>query len=179
MRLVDADELKEAMQEHTDYKGYLVCDPEEIIDLAPTVERPYGEWIACSDRLPENINLVLVTWENTNPEPYYKSIKGMKFCGAGHYCNGKWFWESNTCQDYLAEYGRCEWDEMDEAIKVIAWMPLPEPYEKEGDDMSVEKSNMPEFEWVCPCCDGKEYDANSLCLECGCRMISREVKKNE
>lgn len=44
-RLIDADELKEAMNEHTDYKGYLVCDPEEIIDLAPTVERPHGEWI--------------------------------------------------------------------------------------------------------------------------------------
>ncbi len=37
MRLIDADELKEAMREHTNYKGYLVCDPEEIIDLAPTV----------------------------------------------------------------------------------------------------------------------------------------------
>ena len=45
MRLIDADALKEAMNEHTDYKGYLVCDPEEIIDLAPTVEeRPHGEW---------------------------------------------------------------------------------------------------------------------------------------
>ena len=46
MRLIDADELKEAMEEHTDYKGYLVCDPEEIIDLAPTIEeRPRGEWL--------------------------------------------------------------------------------------------------------------------------------------
>lgn len=45
MRLIDADELKEAMEEHTDYKGYLVCDPEEVIDLAPTVERSHGEWI--------------------------------------------------------------------------------------------------------------------------------------
>lgn len=45
MRLIDADELKEAMEEHTDYKGYLVCDPEEIIDLAPTIERQHGKWI--------------------------------------------------------------------------------------------------------------------------------------
>lgn len=45
MRLIDADELKEAMEEHTDYKGYLVCDPEEIIDLAPTIELAHGEWI--------------------------------------------------------------------------------------------------------------------------------------
>ncbi len=45
MRPIDADELKEAMEEHTDYKGYLVCAPEEVIDLAPTIERPHGEWI--------------------------------------------------------------------------------------------------------------------------------------
>ena len=46
MRTIDADALKEAMREHTNYKGYLVCDPEEIIDLAPTIEpeQPRGEW---------------------------------------------------------------------------------------------------------------------------------------
>lgn len=45
MRLIDADALIEAMNDYTDYKGYLVCDPEVIIDHAPTVERPHGEWI--------------------------------------------------------------------------------------------------------------------------------------
>lgn len=45
-RLIDADALKEAIAEHTDYKGYLICDPDVIIDLMPTVEeRPQGEWI--------------------------------------------------------------------------------------------------------------------------------------
>lgn len=44
MRLIDADALIEAMNDYTDYKGYLVCDPEVIIDHAPTVERPHGEW---------------------------------------------------------------------------------------------------------------------------------------
>ena len=44
MRLIDADALKEAMAEHTNNIGYLVCAPEEIIDLAPTVARPHGEW---------------------------------------------------------------------------------------------------------------------------------------
>lgn len=33
-----------------------------------------------------------------------------------------------------------------------------------------------EFELICPNCGGKEYDSNSLCLECGCRMTSREVQ---
>ena len=50
---------------------------------------------------------------------------------------------------------------------------------KEEDSMCTEKSNIPEFEWICPCCGGKDYDANSLCLDCGRKMISREVTKNE
>lgn len=142
MRPIDADAFKEYIKDGID--GLILPKDQAVkviavtksflkdIDEQPTVEIPQIEWIPCSERLPENINLVLVTWENTNPESYYKSIKGKKFCGAGHYCNGKWFWESNTCQDYLAEYGRCGQDEMDEAIKVIAWMPLPEPYREEA-----------------------------------------------
>lgn len=63
MRLIDADMLKEAFIVNTDRKGYLVADPEVIIDNAPTVEnlytprqmqdaylkgkrnRPQGEWL--------------------------------------------------------------------------------------------------------------------------------------
>lgn len=52
MRLIDADELKEAMEEHTDYKGYLVCDPEEVIDLAPTIELQHGECKTCKYYVP-------------------------------------------------------------------------------------------------------------------------------
>ena len=62
----------------------------------------------------------------------------------------------------------------EEAIDYLEWV-----RPKEDDDMSAEKSNMPKFEWVCPCCGGKEYDANSLCLDCGAKMISREVNQNE
>lgn len=150
MRLIDADVLIDHLLEVMETAKHFgntevsdtLCGVIGVIKGEKTIIIPiaeldttedFGEWIPCSERLPENINLVLVTWENTNPESYYKSIKGKKFCGAGHYFNGKWFWESSTCQDYLAEYGKCDWDEMDEAIKVIAWMPLPEPYEKEGD----------------------------------------------
>lgn len=46
MRLSDADALKDTFIVNTDKKGYLVADPEVLIDNAPTVsERPQGEWI--------------------------------------------------------------------------------------------------------------------------------------
>lgn len=86
------------------------------------------KWIPVSERLPENTDPVSITWVNHDPESYYANIKDKPITATGHYCNGRWWWYSVTCQDYLDEYGRCDVDAMDDAIEVIAWMPLPEPY---------------------------------------------------
>jgi len=87
-------------------------------------------WIPCSKGMPESIKPVIITWRNNDPKSYYQYIVGKPFIGTGHYCKGKWFWYSSTCEDLLAEYGRSDVDEVDEAIEVIAWMPLPTPYTK-------------------------------------------------
>lgn len=91
-----------------------------------------AEWIPCSERLPEDIRPVLVTWKNTDPASYYQYIVGKHFIGTAHYCKGKWYWYSSVTEDLLAEYGKCESEEFDEAIEAVAWMPLPKPY-KGGD----------------------------------------------
>ena len=88
------------------------------------------QWIPVSERLPDNTDPVNITWVNHNPESYYADIKDKPFTATGHYCNGRWWWYSVTCQDYLDEYGHWDIDAMDDAIEVIAWMPLPEPYKK-------------------------------------------------
>lgn len=92
-------------------------------------EAKTGQWIPVSERLPKDIKPVIVTWKNTDPKSYYQYIVGKHFIGTAHYKNGKWFWYSSVTEDLLAEYGRCDCEEFDEAIDVIAWMPLPEPYE--------------------------------------------------
>ena len=91
-------------------------------------------WIPCSERLPEDIRPVIVTWKNTDPKSYYQYIVGKHFTGTACYKNGKWYWYSSTTEDMLAEYGRYDSEEFDEAIECIAWMPLPEPYEGERKD---------------------------------------------
>ena len=86
------------------------------------------QWVPCSERLPEDISPVIVTWKNTDPVSYYQHIAGKHFTGTAHYKSGKWYWYSSTTEDMLAEYGRYDSEEFDEAIECIAWMPLPKPY---------------------------------------------------
>lgn len=104
---------------------------ESDLDLLSPVQPKIktGHWIPVSEKLPEDIKPVIITWKNTDPKSYYQYIVGKHFIGTAHYKNGKWFWYSSVTEDLLAEYGRCDSEEFDEAIEVIAWMPLPEPFE--------------------------------------------------
>ena len=90
--------------------------------------QPEQRWIPCSERLPEELAEVNITWINTDPEPYYDFMKGKPCTGSAVYYKGRWYWYSSVCVDYLTEYGFSPNDGMDDAIKVAAWMPLPEPY---------------------------------------------------
>ena len=100
---------------------------------APSADRPQ-EWIPCSERLPEDIRPVLVTWKNTDPASYYQYIVGKHYIGTAHYHRGKWYWYSSVTEDLLAEYGKCDSEEFDEAIEAVAWMPLPKPWKGADDE---------------------------------------------
>jgi len=96
-------------------------------------DRPQ-EWIPCSERLPEDIRPVIVTWKNTDPASYYQYIVGKHYIGTAHYHRGKWYWYSSVTEDLLAEYGKCDSEEFDEAIEAVAWMPLPKPWKGADDE---------------------------------------------
>ena len=93
-----------------------------------------SRWIPVSERLPEDLEPVNITWVNHEPEPYYHDIKDRNFVATGIYYRGQWYWYSTTCADYLGEYGSNEIDKVDDAVEIIAWMPLPEPYKTESED---------------------------------------------
>lgn len=90
-------------------------------------------WIPVSERLPEELVPVNITWVNHNPESYYEDIKDKPFTATGVYFNGQWYWWSTLCTDILAEYSHNYDDIIDNDIEIIAWQPLPEPY-KEADE---------------------------------------------
>lgn len=118
---VDKEELTKAlMYDRQQYeKGYADAKAEE-------------RWIPCSERLPEDLEEVNVTWVNHDPEPYYAFVKDKPFTASAVYYKGKWYWYSSTCRDLLAEYGRNPNQEIDDGIEIIAWKPLPEPYKGEA-----------------------------------------------
>ena len=92
--------------------------------------KPYDDWISVSERLPDDLEPVNITWINHEPEPYYADIKDKPFTATGVYFNGQWYWWSTLCTDMLAEYSHSFDDIIDKAIEVTHWKPLPEPYEK-------------------------------------------------
>lgn len=122
-RLIDADRLKANI--NTAFWSGI----EKIIDSAPTIEVT-SEWIPCSERLPDRLVAVNITWVNHNPPSYYEDVKDEPFTSTAYYHKDKWWWYSCVCGDMLAEYGQSDFDEIDKDIEVIAWMPLPKPYER-------------------------------------------------
>ena len=124
-----SDAIKATWQEptYTDPLNVLT-EVRDRIEAIPSADRQQGEWIPCEERLPEDVRPVLVTWKNTDPASYYQYIVGKHFIGTAHYHRGKWYWYSSVTEDLLAEYGKCETEEFDEAIEAVAWMPLPEPW---------------------------------------------------
>ncbi len=88
-----------------------------------------NEWISVKDELPEKLEPVNIVWVNRKPKPYYAyyaHIKDKPFVGTGYYHNGKWWWYSCVCEDYLAKYGCSECDSVDSDIEITHWAHLPE-----------------------------------------------------
>ncbi len=130
-RLIDANALlMDAIERF--YRTGINREAVNILDLlisnAPTIDAG-PRWIQCSERLPENMEPVNITWVNRDPGPYYMHIKDKPFTATGIYFKGQWYWWSSTCADMLCEYWHTWIDSVDDGIEITAWMALPKPYE--------------------------------------------------
>ena len=113
MRLIDGDKLIEEANKDGAY-GYVSV--KEIAD-APTIEQ-YGTWIPCSERLPEDLKRVLVWFEYYR---YGESNRLYQSYGIGFTQDKEWSRLIN---------GTSGWRD----LRILAWMPLPEPYREEKKD---------------------------------------------
>ena len=124
------DALVKAIREDPYYdsneaiNGLGVCDVRVILNDLPPAQ-PEQKWIPCSERLPEEEIEVLVT---------------RKFLGCKDGSHG---WNNHippSTYVEVAQYFCGEWEALSDEYKIarnrhtnpIAWMPLPEPYRKEG-----------------------------------------------
>jgi len=123
-KMIDEKKLIAELQNHTlEYKdtdmGIGINVVKEIIKNQPKI----GEWIPCSERLPEESGYYLVTyhdWSDGNYLPKFDDIHVRRL----HYQVSEHFtgWNYPKCVDKNAE--------ADEHKEVIAWQPLPEPYKE-------------------------------------------------
>ena len=127
-RLIDANALYMNLVKMKDFGELTAKKAIRAVENAPTIDAE-PHWIPCSERLPENMEPVNITWVNRDPVPYYMHIKDKPFTATGIYFNGKWYWWSSTCDDILCEYGENDSDIVFDGIEITAWMPLPKPYE--------------------------------------------------
>jgi len=116
------------------FKNSCLESIEALVAEGEIYDIEYSPWISVSEKLPEDLEPVNITWVNHEPEPYYHDIKDKNFVATGIYYRGQWYWYSTTCADYLGEYGSNEVDKVDDAVEIIAWMPLPEPYKAKSED---------------------------------------------
>lgn len=109
MRLIDADMLPK-------YTGTALSavDVAMAVENTPTIDPiKYGEWILCSERLPESYKRVLLTclW------------KGNRYTDMATFSKDGKVWHTFM---QFGDVGN---------IEPIAWMPVPDPYKSErGED---------------------------------------------
>ena len=109
MRLIDADALMEAIR--TDVMGGL--NYESFIKEAPTIDA-VPRWIPCEERLPEK------------EKPYHRR---------DFYLTTNAYGAVNvTTYEFENDFQKRGWQS---DIRIIAWMPLPEPYKRGEEDEKV------------------------------------------
>ena len=121
-RLIDADLLgltdMEIIMCDGDYKEALKMLIDKI-EHAPTIE-PEQRWIPCSERLPEEKDAGILKKLGINKRSDYViatvEAKGERMTVAACTYDGTWYWDM---QYAFPDY------------KIIAWMPLPEPYKED------------------------------------------------
>jgi len=131
MRLIDADVLRGwILKQIRLSKSYTVATLDEMPTIEP--ETKHGEWIPCSERLPEFDEKVIAFVKNKDHERRFNMdgvyIAELKDKTPEHDPEGKGnFW---GLPGFDSEWTVWAWSYFAEP-DVIAWMPLPEPYEGE------------------------------------------------
>lgn len=102
------DKIVNSIKELADYNGNAYIDSADIIEIVHEVAEEYkGGWIPCSERLPEDDSICIVTVE-------YPNNKTMVDYG--------WFDRKGVCWFVGMQEFRTS--------NILAWQPLPKPFKE-------------------------------------------------
>ena len=115
MRAIDADGLKEVLEKNFGHTGGASVLA-QLIDAQDTVH-PEPHWIPVTERLPKEKDAGILKKLGTSKRSEYVlatvEVKGERMTVTACTYDGKWNWNMKYAfPDY----------------KIVAWMPLPEPY---------------------------------------------------
>lgn len=143
--LFDTSEFKDDVPE--EYRNGAYEFGQAIINTLDKLDR-HGGWIPCRERLPENEQEVEITYVKKHwktGEPLYFTCRAFYSDGTVNTEESNYVWDETDNWEYIEKmdayiipegWWECvsfaeEFAAVD--MPVIAWMPLPEPYELRGE----------------------------------------------
>lgn len=108
------DEQIEALRTKYGFDRIGIIEGEMYLPMKEVFEKLVQRWIPCSERLPEKYCHCLVTRKNIYDDGFDVDVREDVFIEL----EGVWDWQS--IHEGLLD-------------DIVAWMPLPEPYQEEGE----------------------------------------------
>ena len=97
--------------------------------MAMIADRPQGEWIPCSERLPDEGEVVLVCMRIESHKAKWEEQRSIEF---GRISSDRYDYYG-TGWEWLNESG-CDYWQADWNNSILAWMPLPKPWKGTDDE---------------------------------------------
>ena len=127
MRLIDADALRESIITRQTEMSYEDAWALTCVDNAPTIEP--RKWIPCSERLPEEHDSIFSRFYGTEKwrDAMFRKTSKIVIITVEHLDGTR-----QTAPCYTIDG---EWNQSIKGMgRVIAWMPLPEPWGGDSDE---------------------------------------------
>ena len=133
------DELAKALKDYAEHRSGEIADLTYAASLRISVLSAGGnrsEWIPVSKREPEEYGEYMITWTTSHSMAGGKGLIG----DAEYELTNEYDHEKNR---FKGEWLLPEYIQNYPDVKVIAWMPLPEPYKAESEDKRMGFEELP------------------------------------
>jgi hypothetical protein len=87
------------------------------------------EWIPISKKLPDDYQVVIVTWVNISSDPSFAEDRDVLQVSIAIRCSTWYWWYPDIEEDLYDDCDNADHCAIPHFIRIVAWTPLPKPYE--------------------------------------------------